>query len=289
LADQGLSALDEILNQAYTAKRRKLNAAEAETLLVEQRKWLAQRLSGCQIPKQEHVDPEVSRTVTVCLTTLYDARIATLSDSPTSPAGQKTPVASPAGAEDICRFLEHHGLNAGSSELKALNAEHMLGRICNPKYSAVCTKDDVPVSVLYEKGISKDDEALKGLLDDSWTLWASTVDIDNDGNDEIRIFRTGGTAHCTQSYFFKRNPSGTFHLLTEGDYGVFAEEGRFCDGNLFFIRYQGDVFALESYATIDTVWRGSETDVHQICDFFKQSHVPLSLTFGSALQKRRCG
>ncbi len=204
------------------------------------------------------------------------------------PAGSKQRQLQPAAGGDsanVCRFLEDRGLDANSSALKTLNAEHMLGRICNPNYSASCSKGDVPVSVLFAKGISKDDPTLKELLSDTWTLWASTVDIDNDGNDEIRIFETAGTAHCTYSYFFKRDRSGAYHLLEEGNYPVFAEEGRFCDGNLSFIRYQGQVFSLESYTGIERVRRGTGPNVDQVCDFSKQIHAPLNLTFDHALSK----
>jgi hypothetical protein len=169
-------------------------------------------------------------------------------------------------AQDVCDFLQRHGRESKASEVKILGAERKLGRICSPKYDQACLKDDIPVSKLYQAGIAKDDKVLKQLLGDTWTLWASMVDIDNDGVDEIRIFRTVGTAHCTQSYFFKRGASGAFHHLSEG-YGVFVEEGRFCDGDLSFIRFQQQVFAIESYKTVDAVWHGSKTGVHQVCAF----------------------
>lgn len=183
----------------------------------------------------------------------------------------------------VCRFLDSNGLYANSSALKTLNAERMLGRICNPNYRDVCTKDDVPVSALYKKGISKDDPTLNQLLGDTWTLWASTVDIDNDGHDEIRIFRTVGTAYCTENYFFKRDPSGVYHLLYDED--TAGLDSDFCGTNLSFLRYRGRVFALESSKTIETVWRGSDAGADRICDFSKRTRVPLKLTFDSALPK----
>ena len=169
-------------------------------------------------------------------------------------------------AQDVCDFLQRHGRRSEASKVKVLSAERKLGRICNPKYERACLKDDVPVSALYHAGITKDDEVLKELLNETWTIWASAVDIDNDGVDEIRIFRMVGTAHCTQSYFFKRNTSGVFRHISEG-YDVFVEEGRFCDGDLSFIRFQQQVFASESYKAVDTVWHGSKGGIEQVCDF----------------------
>lgn len=197
--------------------------------------------------------------------------------------------------QEVCDFFQTYRNNPNAPELRNLNAEHVLGKLCDPKYPATCKSENISLSRLDEMGISKNDEVLKGLLDDHWTIWVSTVDIDNEAVDEIRLFSIVGTAHCTRSFFYKQDATGRFHLMSdrrkekrkredrkseEGreevrSYEVFREEGRFCGGGgLSFVHYKGKVYVLESevYETaptewLDTVWLGSGSQLKELCTY----------------------
>lgn len=170
-------------------------------------------------------------------------------------------------AQEACEFIKSLRNEPASPVLKKLDAEKLLGRICDQASGNVCGKDDLPISKLYQIGIPKDNETLKELIDSGFDVWASKVDINNDGIDEIRIFSRVGTAKCTRSYFYSQdNATGEFKEVQRG-YEVLSEEGRFCDGRLSFIRYQDKIYALEAYTKIDMVWRGSERGLIQQCSY----------------------
>jgi len=172
-------------------------------------------------------------------------------------------------AQGKCNFIGSLRNNPKSSELKNLEAERLLGRLCNPTAS-LCSEGYIPLSTLLEMGFSKNDKTLEELLNTGFVIWVSKVDIDNDGVDEIRIFSTVGTARCTRSYFYKQDKAtGKLQPIADAGYAMLSEEARFCDGNLSFIRFQGKVFVLEAYDTIDTVWLGSERGLQQQCTFKK--------------------
>lgn len=174
-------------------------------------------------------------------------------------------VADLSSAQEPCDFIKSFKDSPQDSKLKNLEAEKKLGSICNQKYENVCEQGSIKLSKLYEMGFPKDDEILSELLNSDFIIWISQVDVDNDGIDEIRLFSTVGSARCTRSHFYKSDSSGQYHQLK--GYEVLAEEGRFCDGNLTFIRFQENVYALEIYATIDTVWSGSQNGLRQKCSY----------------------
>lgn len=198
-------------------------------------------------------------------------------------------------AQEACDFFQTYRNNPNAPELNKLNTEHILGKICAPRYAKICQPEDVSLSKLDEMGISKNDETLKELLEGPWFVWISTVDVDNDGVDEIRFFSIVGTAHCVRSYFYKQDTTGRFNLISgrrrekrtreerksdereekEKSYEVFREEGRFCGGGgLSFVHYKGKVYVLESevYETaptewLDTVWLSSGSNVEKVCTY----------------------
>jgi hypothetical protein len=172
--------------------------------------------------------------------------------------------------QEVCSFFSGYRATPNVPPLKQYNAERSLGEICVPKYAQVCGEPNIALARLYEMGLPTDDEVLERLINDNWVIRASEVDIDNDGQNEIRLYITAGTAHCTYSYFFKRTTTGKFQCLTHPSYDILREEGRFCAGNLAFIRYKGQVFTLEVYDKINTVWQGSHDELHEVCSFWEQ-------------------
>jgi hypothetical protein len=179
-------------------------------------------------------------------------------------------------AQETCGFFKKYRNNPSSAELKKLNAEHMLGELCSPKYPRLCKPEDITLARLQEMGFSEDDEVFKEILNSKWVVRISEVDIDNDGINEIRFFFTGGTAYCTPSYFFKRDTAGKFHYMSE-EYQVLSQEGNFCGGGYpSFIRYKGKVYVLEfegqEYAggeriILYTVWLGSDNHFSALCTY----------------------
>ena len=172
--------------------------------------------------------------------------------------------------QEVCSFFSGYRATPNAPPLKKYNAERSLGEICVPTYAQVCGKPNIALTRLYEMGFPMDDEVLQRLINDTWVIRASEVDIDNDGQNEMRLYITAGTAHCTYSYFFKRTTAGKFQRLAHPSYDVLREEGRFCDGNLAFVRYKGQVFTLEVYDKIDTVWQGSHDGLREACSFWEK-------------------
>lgn len=172
-------------------------------------------------------------------------------------------------SQEVCSIFRTYRNNPKSPKLKHMEAEHMIGKICNPKHSRMCEQGDLALSKLFEMGFSEKDQRLNCLLETDSFVWISKVDIDNDGIDEIRLFHTVGSARCTYSYFYRQEGPGQLRLISHPSYAVLSEDARFCGGGLSFKRYQGEVFVLEVYDKIDTVWRGSINGLKQLCNYDK--------------------
>jgi hypothetical protein len=66
----------------------------------------------------------------------------------------------------------------------------------------------------------------------------STVDIDNDGVEELWFRYTVGSTHCEDNYFFKRSRTGKYEYLKEE--GLDQTGGRLCSGGgVSFFRHKG--------------------------------------------------
>lgn len=239
-SDSQLSELDNALIHAY--RKALSNVAKPDFLKLEQRKWINKR--------------DQCNGIIDCIRGEYNTRIASLNIN-----SQITDSQQLLKQDEPCKFFESYRDNLKAPQLKDLEAEHILGRLCDPKYANVCESGDIPLATFYEMGFSQEDDVLKELINSTSWIWVSKVDIDNDGIDEIRLSIIGGSLRCTLSYFYKQNASGYFQQITGHGYDVFHEEGRFCDGGLPFIRFEGKVYVLEVYDTIHTVWIGSDTRV----------------------------
>lgn len=82
-----LSALDEYLDDAFTAKLRATRDSETTPLIHEQRKWLSGRMEVCDIPLDpDQVTPSIGQKATACLIGLYRERLLQLGAASSRPA-----------------------------------------------------------------------------------------------------------------------------------------------------------------------------------------------------------
>lgn len=229
-----LSDLDSQLDEKY---RKKLTqVANPKALQIQQHTWLLNVRNRC-------VDVN-------CLQKVYKKRINDL--------------------EDQCAYFQQ--LKANPTKIKTEpSAEHQLGVVCNPKYylPSECKSENITLEGLKMQGLSSEDPVFLKLLNDPWSITASLVDINNDGLNDVRLYRMVGTAHCTESYFFAKTNKGTLQFISNPEYETFHEEGRFCDGKMMFIRYKEIVYSLEIYGDgdslrLDTVWLGSKDGLRKI-------------------------
>jgi len=120
-------------------------------------------------------------------------------------------------------------------------------------------------------GLRRADPDLNTIIQYGVEIWASEVDIDNDGTNDVRLYVVAGTAHCTYSWFFRRARDGTLRRMSERGYDDLHEEARYCGGGLSFLRYRGKVFTLETYDRIFTVLEGSTSGLHGVCSFWNEN------------------
>ena len=76
-----LSACDSELATAFAAKRQSLGANAARGLVEQQRRWLANRLAGCEVPAKGEAPNPPSDITLSCLAYLYQERIRQFSPS----------------------------------------------------------------------------------------------------------------------------------------------------------------------------------------------------------------
>jgi hypothetical protein len=172
---------------------------------------------------------------------------------------------------NICKFFNKYQTKDKCQKLTRTTVEQQLGKVCVEKE---CKASDISLDELYRMGISKDDTDLKDLISESerWPLSASLVDIDNDATKELRLRRTVGSARCVHSDFWKKDTSGHLSFVKAKGYDRLAEEGSGCGSHYEFIRYSGTIYTLcvnydppEHIPWIDTVWKGSATELTEIC------------------------
>lgn len=233
--NDSLSELDGLLAKAYTAALSK--QSDPDAFKTQQRVWLRDTRDLCKDA--------------TCLLKAYTSRLAALSGA--------------------CEFFGKFNSAVKWEELRSLNVDNQLGEICLPKYPA-CRELNITLDALSEMGLPSNDKVLAELLrGQSYYINVSLVDIDNDGVDDLRLYITGGSLHCTSSYFFKKTPEGKFKPVLSGGYDVLrGEYGRFCGGSdLLFVRHDGMLYAVdrsdEHFHKVDTVWIGSANHLYELC------------------------
>lgn len=233
--NENLFELDGLLAKAYSAALSK--QGDPDALKIQQRAWLRDTRNLCKDA--------------TCLLKAYTSRLVALSGA--------------------CEFFGKYRGAEKWDELRSLNVDNQLGEVCNPKYSlTLCFEPRVTVDALSDMGLPSDDRVLKELLHGRSLLSASLVDIDNDGVDDLRLYLTGGTAHCTSTNIFKKSSEGKFKPVLSGGYEVLREEGRFCGGSdLLFVRHDGTLYtierSIERFHRVDTVWIGSANHLYELC------------------------
>lgn len=231
--NESLSELDSLLAKAYgvtLAKQRDPDAFKSQ-----QRAWLRDTRDQCGD--------------TSCLLKAYTSRLATISGA--------------------CEFFGKFRGSAKWEELRSLNVENELGEICLPKYPA-CRDHNITLETLSGMGLPSNDDVLTELLHGQSYVNVALVDIDNNGVDDLRLYRTSGSARCTSSRFFKKSPEGIFKPVLSGGYEVLRQEARFCAGSdLLFVRYDSTLYSIERsierFHRVDTVWIGSANHLYELC------------------------
>jgi uncharacterized protein len=82
-SDPELAALDTEMSKLFEAKKKTLTEKERQSLFSDQRNWLKQRGSSCNIDKNTQVTGQTSEEKKDCLKNLYQARINDLKSSET--------------------------------------------------------------------------------------------------------------------------------------------------------------------------------------------------------------
>jgi uncharacterized protein YecT (DUF1311 family) len=234
-SDSELSKLDSKLTEAY--KQRLLKTKNPKALKADQRCWL--RFYQYQGNLK-------------WLKTVYRQRIKEFEN-------------------DECEFFLTNRLKSQSEEVKKSIVGRDLGKICNPKYKCYGSPR-ITLEELQKMGLSPQEETFMDLLNDKLVTRASLVDIDSDGIEELRLFQIGGSLGCMRSYLFKKDKQGIYHALRGKGYEELDEEGRFCNGDLLFIKHNGKVYMIEVYqgSGMDTVWLGSDKGLQRTCSFWCQ-------------------
>jgi hypothetical protein len=139
--------------------------------------------------------------------------------------GRMARQAQSAGDQDVCTFI---------AEMANRDKEKELFSDFNPEIKLGGGK-----ALLDKLGISEEDR-LRRFWD--WD-YATSVDLDNDGIEELRFQFWAGGAHCEHNEFFKKNINGEYasNILDP----MLHEGGWLCSGNgLRFLRYKNTSYLL---------------------------------------------
>ena len=91
--------------------------------------------------------------------------------------------------KDICAHFNKYQLVKYEEALNNKNIEKLLGEVCIGGKEELCEKPIIFTDNLYTMGMQKDDKEFGYLINDRFGLRASLVDVNNDGKDELRIWR----------------------------------------------------------------------------------------------------
>jgi uncharacterized protein len=283
--DSTLSKLDDDLSVAYD---KALKVTDRDSVKKVQRKWLKETLAPCREDKE-------------CIKKAYENRLRQLAQSDESQkdmlgkAEKKVVVNTPQKISAktvcptdnkwkiICDYFNKYQSEKYTESLNKRNIEKKLGEVCVKGNKEECEIPNVSIDVLYKKGINKDDEQLNYLIKDlkdkllsnypyDTVLRASLVDVDNDGIEEIRLWRYVGSAYCEHNYFWKKDTMGTYKFIDVKGYDDLAEEGSGCGAHLIFVPYMKSIYTLyiedqppDHIPRISEIWKGIETELIRAC------------------------
>jgi uncharacterized protein len=168
------------------------------------------------------------------------------------------------------RLHDLEGICAPISELRTMthkrpSPETRLGILCDEGEMAENCANWRMAKMKIDSQLLASNPKVSELIDDHATINISTVDIDNDGREELRVFAAVGSARCVRSIFFKKTDS-TYSALSGRQFGMFSEEGRFCEGDRgSFVRIRGIVYFLEDLEKTYKLFLGSPNGMHLVC------------------------
>jgi len=174
--------------------------------------------------------------------------------------------------KNICAYFNGFQPDNYTEILNKRNVEKLLGEVCNKGKGGECETPNISIKDLYKMGMPKDDEEFNYLISEDLIVSASFVDVDNDGANELRLYRTTGSANCMRSYFWKKDASGYYKFSNVKKYDDLYEDGRGCGAHIIFVKYNKSIYTLsinyeskDYWPRIDTVWKGSESELELVC------------------------
>jgi hypothetical protein len=150
---------------------------------------------------------------------------------------------------------------------KKLNPETNLGILCTDGESG---KDCLSAQTMKKLQIKPkeftSDPEVSELVKSGFTINLSSIDVDNDGHEEIRVFAIVGSMHCVRSVFFKKTEKDTYRRLDDKKYDMFTEEGRFCAGDEgSFVRIGDMNYFLEPSGDKYELFLDTPKGLYQVC------------------------
>ena len=160
-----------------------------------------------------------------------------------------------------------HAPGADEISRKKLNPETNLGILCrDEKKDKDCLSAGLMKTLQIKPDVFMSDPDVSELVKSGYIINMSSVDVDNDGREEIRVWATVGSAQCVRSVFFKLAENGTYRRLDDKKYDMFTEEARFCGGDAgSFVRI-GDInYFLEPFGETYNLFMNTPKELYPIC------------------------
>lgn len=232
-SDKELSSLDEALSKVFETA-----LSEDMSLIKLQRQWLKRR-NACQ-------DRE-------CLVAAYQDRISDLN--------RKENV----GDKQACSQLNRLVQNDGVQSVRAKNSERILGELCGYSISSGevgCNRAvKQPYDIAHLRGTGIDESQFTS---HSYITTVSTVDINNDGIQDMRFNSVQGSASCDRSIYYFGTPNNKKYIAADGSafaQAMNGDETRFCYGDGFVFLRIGEVtytvFLETGRTSVGSVYRGA--------------------------------
>jgi hypothetical protein len=178
--------------------------------------------------------------------------------------------------KNICEYFNNFQPVKFREALDRMNIEQFLGAICVMSKNEDCDNDNIFFNEFYNMGMRKDDRLFNELISANIRIFASLVDVDNDGVNELRLWFYSGTANCMLNYFWKKDATGYYKFIDIEGYDVLREEASGCYARLIFVPYKNIIYTLyinefnnDTYPgetpRIWDIWRGSISELTLIC------------------------
>ncbi|MBK8174653.1 MAG: hypothetical protein IPK66_05030 [Rhodospirillales bacterium] len=192
-SDPDLIVLDGSLGSAFEASQARLPAEKRAAALTEQRAWLAQRLTRCEIPSRgDEISPSLRWRAAPCLDELYRARLSALG-APAAPTPQPPNGVAEAGfIHPACLWsLVEQDPETG-----------MAARV--PIAACTLGNRHIPVTETDDGGWSAESAS------DGYPIWLSyriLGKVASGGDAAVISYNSGGSGHFSEIYVLRRAAS----------------------------------------------------------------------------------